>query len=134
MKCQYLPNKKTLMNVLPPRVFNKLQNYYKYIQSKIPEWLNESKIQEKAENASKVFEDMTRNWQRKRPIWILLQLTSLNKEFVQSRSIPPLDLYMFSKGQQAGKSIGYLESPEEHCKVNNLNSRQVCMIFERPEK
>ena len=119
-KCQYLPDKQTLMNVLPSRVFNKLQNYFKYIQSQISKWLKENKIEDRMESG-----DITKNWERKRPVWILLQLGSLNKEYVQSRTVPPLDLYMFFKGQQAGKNIGHLESPEEHCKVNSLNSSQV---------
>ncbi len=127
MKCQYLPNKQTLMDVLPPRIFNKLQNYLEYIQSQIPKWLNENETKDKVENADKVFEDITRNWQQKRPISILLQLASLNKEYVQSRAILPLDLYMFFKGQKAKKNIGHLESPEEHCGLNNLNSTQVCI-------
>lgn len=127
MKCQYLPYGQTLMDVLPPSVFNKLQNYLQHVQSQIPEWLNENEIKDKAENPNKVFKDMTKNWQRKRPIWILLQLASFNKESLQSRSIPALDLYMFIKGRKARKSIGHLESPEERCGLNNVNSTQVCM-------
>ena len=133
-KCQYLPNKQTLMNVLPSRVFNKLQNYFNYIQSQISKWLKENKIKDRKESGDKVFEDITKNWERKRPIWILLQLGSLNKEYVQSRTVPPLDLYLFFKGQQAGKNVGHLESPEEHCKVNNLNSSEVCTIPDKLEK
>ena len=132
-KCQYLPDKQTLMNVLPFRVFNKLQNYFKYIQSQISEWLKENKIKDKTESGDKVFQDITQNWERKRPIWILLQLGSLNKEYVQARTVPPLDLYMFLKGKQAEKKIGHLESPEEHCNVNNVNSSQVCTISDGPE-
>ncbi|XP_028404636.1 metalloprotease TIKI2-like [Dendronephthya gigantea] len=132
MKCKSLPNRQTLRDVLPSRVFRKLQNYLNYIQSQIPEWLNDNEIKARPINPDDVFERMTRNWQEKRPIWILLQLASFTKEYVQSfvKGIPSLDLFMYLKGEKAGKRIGHLESAEEHCGLNNLNSSEVIVYLD----
>lgn len=126
-RCKYLPKGQTLRDVLPSRVFKKLRDHLNYFQSQIPEWLGDNEIKVRDMNADDVFTGMTRNWQKKRPIWILLQLASLTKEYVQSfvKSIPSLDLFMYLKGKKAGKRIGHLESAEEHCGLNNLNSSEV---------
>lgn len=126
LKCQYLPNQQTLKDILPQDVFRKLQNYLNYIQTQVPDWLDYRVNKDPDEYPDEVFEHMMRHWERKRPIWILLQLATFRKELVQTRSILPLDSYMFYRSQKAGKSVGHLESPEEHCGINNLNSNQVC--------
>lgn len=118
------------MNVLPMRVYNKLENYLKYFQSQIPKWVNENKVKNKmkVENPNEVFEVMTKYWRRKRPIWVFLMLNSFNKESVQTRTIPQLDWYMYLKARWMNKSIGYLEGAEERCRLSYLNSSQVCML------
>ena len=131
--CMYLTNQ-TLADVLPMRVYEKLRKYLQYFKSQIPKWLNEiskTKGKVKVENPNDVFEEMTKYWYLKRPIWILLMLNSFNKETVETRAIQQLDGYMYSKARQANKTIGYLESAEERCRLSYLNSSQVCIMSRR---
>ena len=130
----YLTNHQTLVDVLPMRVYEKLRKYLQYFKSQIPKWLNEiseTKGKLKVENPNEVFEEMTKYWQLKRPIWILLMLNSFNKETVETRAIPQLDGYMYLKARQTNKTIGYLESAEERCRLSYLNSSQVCIMSRR---
>ena len=130
MRCMILPNHQTLVDMLPTRVYNKLENYLTYFRSQIPKWLNENKVKDKmrVENPDEVYKEMTKHWRRKWPIWIFLMLNSFNKESVQTRTILKLDSYMYLKAWQMNKSIGYLESVEERCRLSYLNSSQVCML------
>lgn len=128
--CKLLPNGQTLSTVLPPTTFTKLQRYLDYIRSQMPSWINKNNTQHGG-YADEVFLSMTSDWQRKRPIWMLLQLTSLNKDYVRSRDIPSLDIFLFSKSQDARKKIGHIESSKEYCALNNLNSSQTIIYLNK---
>ena len=124
MKCQLLPNKQNLSTVLPPTVFTKLRSYLDFVRSQMPSWVNKNQTT-RWSNPERLFEELTRNWERKRPIWMLLQLASLNKDYVKTSGIPSLDFHLFLKAREARKKIGNVESPREHCGLNNMNTSQV---------
>lgn len=124
MKCQLLPNRQNLSTVLPPKILSKLRSHLGFVRTQIPLWVNVNQAK-RGGNGDELFKDITRNWQRKRPIWLLFQLASLNEDNVRTSGVPSLDLYLFSKARQAGKKLGTIESPEERCSLNEVNSSQV---------
>lgn len=128
MKCQLLPNKQNLSTLLPPNVFTKLRRYLDFVHSQMPSWVNKNQT-ERWSNPERLFKDMTRNWQRKRPVWMLLQLASLNKDYVKTSGIPSLDLYLFKKARRAHKEIGNIESTKGHCGLNNVNTSQAILYL-----
>ena len=125
-KCKLLPNKGTLSSLLPANTLRKLERHLSYVRAQIPSWLDggKSNVVDSA-HFDKVFNDLTMNWDRKRPIWMSMQLTSLNKHDVRTNGIHSLDFYLFLKARKAGTEIGSIETAEEHCGLNNINTTQV---------
>lgn len=73
-----------------------------------------------------LYDAMVRDWQRKRPIWILLMLGSLTEENIRLRNIPLLDLFIDNAAEGLGKRVEAIESPQDQCKpLNKLSKEQV---------
>lgn len=128
--CRYFSDKRTLKDLLPLELFNRISNYLSSFQSHLHHSLKkQSSLTLKGLNADKIFHDMTRYWQYQRPIWLIMLLASLRLENVISRFTPSLDSVFFLKSYAMKKDIGYLEKPEQHCGLNNVNSSQVHLFL-----
>lgn len=77
--------------------------------------------------ADYLFDIIAGNWERKRPIWVMLMVNSLTENDIKSRGIPVLDLYLAQEAEKMGKVTGAVERVEEQCvPLNELNFSQVC--------
>lgn len=65
--------------------------------------------------ADYLFNAITGNWERKRPIWVMLMVNSLTESDVKSRGIPVLDLYLAQEAERRNKRMGAVERVEEQC-------------------
>lgn len=66
------------------------------------------------------------NWERKKPIWVMLMINSLTEADIKSRGTPVLDLYLARKAEKLGRNVGAVEKVEEQClPLNNLKMSQV---------
>lgn len=76
--------------------------------------------------ADYLFSAITGNWERKRPIWVMLMVNSLTESDIKSRGIPVLDLYLAQEAERRNKRMGAVERVEEQCvPLNGLNFSQV---------
>ena len=76
--------------------------------------------------ADYLFSAITGNWERKRPIWVMLMVNSLTESDVKSRGIPVLDLYLAQEAERRNKRMGAVEHVDEQCvPLNGLNFSQV---------
>lgn len=129
-KCQMLPKGGLLKDVLPRSMYRRLYRHLRYIKKMIPIWLKDNDGEYRkgmAPYADKIFQLLTKDWQQKRPIWIMLMVNSLTESDIKSRGIPVLDQYLASEAARNEKFTGAVEEVEEQClPLNSLNDTQVC--------
>ncbi|GFY40352.1 metalloprotease TIKI2, partial [Trichonephila inaurata madagascariensis] len=66
------------------------------------------------------------NWEKKRPVWVMLMINSLTESDIRSTGIPVLDLWLAREASRLGKRSGAVERVEEQClPLNGLNESQV---------
>lgn len=114
IRCQYLPGDLRLNQVLPSSLHRRLKRHLRYVRTVLPEWVSiltafctyrsnrilikidfslitmrvQLGINETTVGSSQVdslFNSITGNWERKRPIWIILLLNSLSKSDLEGR-------------------------------------------------
>lgn len=126
-KCKLLPNKGRLKDVLPKRLYKRLKRHLHYIRKKMAVWLKDLENDfQYASYADNLYRQLTKNWYRKRPIWVMLMVNSLTESDIKSRGIPVLDQYLAGKAVEDRKETGAVESVEEQCRpLNALNTTQV---------
>ena len=93
----------------------------------MPTWMTE---QQKGRGlyADYLFNAIAGNWERKRPVWVMLMVNSLTETDVKSRGIPVLDLYLAQEAMRSNKRTGAVERVEEQCvPLNGLNFTQVSL-------
>lgn len=120
--CQLLPNNETIGKHLSPRVFARLEKYMTKLQAEIPRWYG-GKTRE-----DELVKNLLGGWQYKRPIWITLLLSSMNKESVRSTAsgTPLLDVFLGNAAYNLGKKLEAMEKVDDQCNpFNRLNAKQV---------
>ena len=123
--CQLLPGGRTLSSVIPPELFGRLKLHLKYVKRMMPSWITKEQLQ-RGLQPNHLFATLTRNWVRKRPIWIVLMLSSLTKSDIASKEYPVLDLHLLKLAEKQRKFTGAIEHVEEQCNpLNDLNISQV---------
>ena len=76
--------------------------------------------------ADYLFNAIAGNWERKRPIWVMLMVNALTETDIKSRGIPVLDLFLAQEAMRMNKRTGAVERVEEQCMpLNGLNFTQV---------
>ena len=76
--------------------------------------------------SDQLFNAMVSGWERKRPIWILLMLSSITEQNIRMRTIPMLDLFLDNAAAGMGKRVQAMETPRDHCRpLNRLTTKQV---------
>lgn len=96
----------------------------------MPSWMTPAQ-RGKGLYADYLFNAIAGNWERKRPVWVMLMVNSLTETDVRSRGVPVLDLYLAQQAEKMKKSTGAVERVEEQCHpLNGLNFSQVG--FRRP--
>ena len=123
--CQLLPKGENLSDVLPSDIYNRLKRHLEYVRQKMPVWMSADQ-RGKGLYADYLFNAIAGNWERKRPIWVMLLVNSLTESDIKSRGTPVLDLYLAQEAEKIGKITGAIERVEEQCvPLNELNYSQV---------
>ncbi|XP_020917815.1 metalloprotease TIKI homolog [Exaiptasia diaphana] len=131
MKCQLLPKGRRLQQTIPHKMFKRLKSHLRYIKKKLPRWLQSKDsrftgVRAAKPYANKLYELLTKDWQRKRPIWVMLMLNSLSESDIKNRGIPVLDQYLALQASRNEKLVRAVEEVHEQCNpLNSLNSSQV---------
>lgn len=114
--CQMLPHGKKLMDVLPGDLYRRLKRHLDYIRMMLPSWITADQ-RGRGLYAEYLYNAITGNWERKRPVWVMLMVNSLTESDIKSRGIPVLDLYLAQEAQKLNKKMG---SVEKVCLFNKL--------------
>ena len=126
--CQLIPQGEHLSNVIPRDMFRRLKRHLEYIKDVMPTWMTDDQRM-RGLNADYLFNAITENWERKRPVWVMLMVNSLTEADIRTRDIPVLDLYFAREAERMGKGTGAVERVEEQCvPLNELNFSQVCNL------
>lgn len=123
--CQLLPHGENLQDVLPRELYWRLKRHLDYVKLMMPSWMTPAQ-RGKGLYADYLFNAIAGNWERKRPVWVMLMVNSLTETDVRSRGVPVLDLYLAQQAEKMRKSTGAVEQVEEQCHpLNGLNFSQV---------
>ena len=119
--CQLLPNNETISKHVSLRVYKRLTRYMRKLEKEIPKWYGNG-------GNDKLAKRILGDWQRKRPIWVTLLLSSLNKQAIQNSGIPLLDTFLGNAARNMGKSLKAVEDVQDQCSAfNKLDDEQVAM-------
>ncbi|XP_076439978.1 metalloprotease TIKI1-like [Babylonia areolata] len=123
--CQLLPKGENLANVLPAGLYSRLKRHLEYVRGMMPGWMTRDQ-RNKGLYADYLFNAIAGNWERKRPVWVMLMVNTLTESDIKSRGIPVLDLHLAQEAERLGKLTGAVERVEEQClPLNDLNFSQV---------
>ncbi|XP_057282477.1 metalloprotease TIKI1 isoform X1 [Pezoporus wallicus] len=123
--CQLLPQGENLQDVLPRDIYHRLKRHLEYVKLMIPSWMSPDQ-RGKGLYADYLFNAIAGNWERKRPVWVMLMVNSLTEVDIKSRGVPVLDLYLAQEAERLRKQTGAVERVEEQCHpLNGLNFSQV---------
>ncbi|XP_060629448.2 metalloprotease TIKI2 isoform X1 [Anolis sagrei] len=123
--CQLLPHGENLQNVLPRDLYHRLKRHLEYVKLMLPHWMTPDQ-RGKGLYADYLFNAIAGNWERKRPVWVMLMVNSLTETDIRSRGVPVLDLYLAQEAERMKKRTGAVERVEEQCHpLNGLNFSQV---------
>lgn len=111
--------------MLPRDLYWRLKRHLDYVKLMMPSWMTPAQ-RGKGLYADYLFNAIAGNWERKRPVWVMLMVNSLTETDVRSRGVPVLDLYLAQQAEKMRKSTGAVERVEEQCHpLNGLNFSQV---------
>lgn len=123
--CQLLPHGENLSSILPPGIYERLKRHLEYVKVAMPSWMTADQ-RGRGLYADYLFKAITGNWERKRPVWVMLMVNSLTESDIKSRGIPVLDLYLAQEAERLNKITGAVERVDEQCvPLNELNFSQV---------
>lgn len=130
-KCQFLPDDKTLVEVLPIDLYQRITNYLKKMKNFFLIWLK--KNMEGEVNAfslksitDQAFRDITYNWEKRKPIWLMYFLDSINEDLLRYYRTPILDKFLDNAAVGLDIHTEAVENVVEHCRpFNSLNQDQV---------
>ncbi|XP_075038138.1 metalloprotease TIKI2 [Mixophyes fleayi] len=123
--CQMLPQGENLQDVLPRDLYRRLKRHLEYVKLMMPHWMTPDQ-RGKGLYADYLFNAIAGNWERKRPVWVMLMVNSLTESDIRSRGVPVLDLYLAQEADRMQKKTGAVERVEEQCHpLNRLNLSQV---------
>ncbi|XP_040849551.1 metalloprotease TIKI1 isoform X1 [Ochotona curzoniae] len=123
--CQMLPQGEHLQDVLPSDIYYRLKRHLEYVKLMLPSWMTPDQ-RGQGLYADYLFNAIAGNWERKRPVWVMLMVNSLTEVDIKSRGVPVLDLFLAQEAERLRKPTGAVEKVEEQCHpFNRLNFSQV---------
>ncbi|KAM6921588.1 metalloprotease TIKI2 [Xenentodon cancila] len=123
--CQLLPHGENLQTLLPRDLYRRLKRHLDYVKHMMPYWMTADQ-RGRGLYADYLFNAIAGNWERKRPVWVMLMVNSLTEWDVRSRGTPVLDLFLAQEAERMRKITGAVERVEEQCHpLNGLNFSQV---------
>lgn len=125
--CQLLPQGENLQDVLPRDIYRRLKRHLEYVKLMMPSWMTPDQ-RGRGLYADYLFNAIAGNWERKRPVWVMLMVNSLTEADIKTRGVPVLDLYLAQEAERMRKRTGAVEKVEEQCHpLNRLNFSQVSL-------
>lgn len=129
--CQMLPHGENLQTLLPGDLYRRLKRHLDYVKHMMPHWMTADQ-RGRGLYADYLFNAIAGNWERKRPVWVMLMVNSLTESDVRSRGTPVLDLFLAQEAERMGKRTGAVERVEEQCHpLNGLNFSQVLFALDQ---
>lgn len=129
--CQLLPEGRSLADVLPSELLTRLRRHLEYVRARMSSWMTADQ-RGRGLYADYLFHAITGDWERKRPIWVLLMVDSLTEGDVRARGVPVLDLFLAQEAQRLAKRTGAVEQVHEQClPLNGLNCSQVLFALDQ---
>ncbi|XP_056603120.1 metalloprotease TIKI1 isoform X2 [Triplophysa dalaica] len=123
--CQLLPHGENLQDLLPRDIYRRLKRHLDYVKLMMQSWVTPDQ-RGKGLYADYLFNAIAGNWERKRPVWVMLMVNSLTEADIKTRGVPVLDLYLAQEAERMRKKTGAVEKVEEQCHpLNGLNFSQV---------
>ena len=133
--CQLLPAGQTVSNVLATDLIEKIKRYFQKIRQLLPNWLGRGRsswIGRGRSFSDRLLDAMIYNWEKKRPIWILILLSSLTEENIRLRNVPVLDQFLDNAAGKMNKTVQALETVDDQCRpLNRLTHQQVSEYKEK---
>ena len=130
-KCKSLPNGVKLREVLPTTLYKRIKVHLSYIRGKISKWISpEQRLM--GLNPLQLYQQLTKNWHKKRPIWLMLLLDKLTEFDIKilAERVSVLDTYLMREALSNHKKLGSIETVEEQCSaLNKLNNSKVRLII-----
>nr|XP_023854410.1 metalloprotease TIKI2-like [Salvelinus alpinus] len=116
--CQLLPHGENLQTLLPRDLYRRLKRHLDYVKHMMPYWMTADQ-RGRGLYADYLFNAIAGNWERKRPVWVMLMVNSLTESDVRSRGTPVLDLFLAQEADRMGKRtldilLHIYTHPEEH--------------------
>uniref|UniRef100_A0A1A8CDV5 Metalloprotease TIKI n=1 Tax=Nothobranchius kadleci TaxID=1051664 RepID=A0A1A8CDV5_NOTKA len=106
--CQLLPHGENLQTLLPRDLYRRLKRHLDYVKHMMPHWMTADQ-RGRGLYADYLFNAIAGNWERKRPVWVMLMVNSLTEWDVRSRGTPVLDLFLAQEAERMGKRTGAVE-------------------------
>ena len=131
-ECQFLPEGQDLYTILPIDVYQRVEAFLERIKDLFLVWLKRNNngggvsafLQQ---TRDKLFHGITYNWHKRRPIWLLFLLDSLNENMIKYRSTPIFDTFLDNAANSLAKNTQGIENVADHCRpLNNLKQDEVC--------
>jgi uncharacterized protein YbaP (TraB family) len=131
-RLQRLPSEVGLDQVLSPGMFQRVKSYVDHLQPLLRRWLSRSAGFLGGYYTNHMMASLMGDWERKRPIWLLILLNKLTEEHIERENGQLLlDFFMKNAAKAMGKDVDWLESAEEQMRPFNLLSlEEVTFAFE----
>ncbi|XP_064385955.1 metalloprotease TIKI homolog [Halichondria panicea] len=126
--CQLLSGGvESVEEVLSKDMVQRIEQYLESIRKLFSKWLPQSGSPLLGGvDSDTMFKTMTNGWKNKRPVWILMLISSLTEENIINRNIPLLDLFMDNVAEKLGKEVQAMESPRDQCRpLNKISDEKV---------
>ena len=122
-ECQLIPDGGRLSDILPPQLYLRLQRYLSHLKTTLA---SSTPGTQRGLYVNYMFNAITGNWQRKRPVWVMLMVNSLTRDYLRAQGTPVLDLYLAQQAARLRKRTGAVERVDEQClPLNQLDLPQV---------
>ena len=128
--CQFLPDGGNLHEILPIDLYQRIEKYFERVKELFLIWLKKNSeggvsiFLEKTRDA--MFNGITYNWQKRRPIWLLFLLDSLTENLIRYRSTPIFDKFLDNAADGLEKRTEAIENVVDHCRpLNSLDQNKV---------
>lgn len=133
ISCKNLAYDETVHSYLPKELFEKIEKIMEYLRSSFLTWAQSQNPRDpkKIKQAEDLYNNITGDWWRKRPIWLLFLLYQMCENVFEKTSSPLLDLYIAQKATEERKTIIPIETAEEQCNpVCSVSSEEIVFAIE----
>ncbi|EGT40347.1 hypothetical protein CAEBREN_00199 [Caenorhabditis brenneri] len=133
ISCKNLAYDETVHSYLPVELFQKIEKIMDNLRTSFLAWAQNQNPRDtkKIKHAEEIYNNITGDWWKKRPIWLLFLLYQLCENVFEKTSSPLLDLYIAQKATDERKTIIPIETAEEQCNpVWSVSNEEIVFAIE----